>query len=149
MADKQLSLRLTRLFKAPRSLLFEMWSNPEHMRNWGCPVGFTVVYSNIDFRVGGAWSSCMRSPQSIDHRLGGKYLEIVQDERIVYSSAWLDDNDNPVQSSVITLSFKSIGDDTELILEQAPFETVSSRDSHQHGWIESLTNLENYLDGLR
>lgn len=147
MNDETLALTMTRLFRAPRHLLFQMWSDARHMKNWGCPVGFTVVYSNIDFRVGGEWSSCMRSPDGTDHRLRGKYLEIVLDERIVNTSAWLDERDNPVQETVITLMFRSIGDDTELTLHQAPFETIGSRDSHHHGWIESLTNLENYVDG--
>lgn len=119
------------------------------MKNWGCPVGFTVVDSKIDFRVGGEWSSCMRSPDGTDYRLRGKYLEIVPDQRIVNTSAWLDDDGNPVQETVITLTFKSVGDDTELTLHQAPFETINSRDSHYEGWMESLTNLENYLNGIR
>jgi len=149
MNDETPALTMTRLFRAPRHLLFQMWSESRHMKNWGCPVGFTVVDSKIDFRTGGEWSSCMRAPDGTDYRLRGKYLEIVPDQRIVNTSAWLDDDGNPVQETVITLTFKSVGDDTELTLHQAPFETINSRDSHYEGWMESLTNLENYLNGIR
>ena len=148
MNDETPALTMTRLFKAPRDLLFRMWSDPQHMKQWGCPTGFTVVYSTIDFRVGGTWRSCMRAPDGSEHRLRGQYLDIVPNERIVNTSAWLDENDNPVQESVITLTFKSIGDDTELTLHQAPFESVASRDSHRHGWIASLNNLDAYVEAF-
>lgn len=149
MNDDMPALTMTRLFRAPRDLLFQMWSDAKHMKNWGCPVGFTVVYSNIDFRIDGEWSSCMRSPDGTDYRLRGRYLEIVRDERIVNTSAWLDDEGNPVQETVITLTFRSVGEDTELTLHQAPFESINSRDSHYEGWMESLDNLAAYSDRVQ
>ncbi|MCR9138655.1 MAG: SRPBCC domain-containing protein [Alphaproteobacteria bacterium] len=148
MSEEKPALTITRLFRAPRHLLFRMWSDSRHMKNWGCPVGFTVVHSTIDFRVGGKWSSCMRAPDGTEYRLLGEYLEIVPDERIVNTSAWLNDDGDPVQETIITLKFRSVGNDTELTLHQTPFETPGSRDSHQEGWMESLTNLSNYLDTM-
>ncbi len=148
MTSETLALSLTHTFDAPVELVFRMWSEPEHMRRWGCPEGFTVVYSEIDFRVGGEWRSCMRSPDGTDYRLRGTYLEIVANEKIVNTSAWLDDDGNPVQETVITLNFKDVGGKTELGLHQAAFETASSRDSHRDGWISSLANLEAHLSAL-
>ena len=146
MTGEPLALELTHVFDAPVDLVYRMWSEAEHMRRWGCPEGFSVVYSEIDFRVGGQWRSCMRSPDGTDYRLQGEYLEIVPNEKIVNTSAWLDEEDNPVQQTVITLNFRAVGDKTELTLQQATFETVSSRDSHLEGWVSSLANLATHLN---
>ena len=146
MTGEPLALELTHVFDAPVDLVYRMWSEAEHMRRWGCPEGFSVVYSEIDFRVGGQWRSCMRSPDGTDYRLQGEYLEIVPNEKIVNTSAWLDEEDNPVQQTVITLNFRAVGDKTELTLHQETFETVSSRDSHLEGWVSSLANLATHLN---
>jgi uncharacterized protein YndB with AHSA1/START domain len=56
------SLKLERVFEAPRALVFEACSKKEHVDQWMCPNGFTIPTSSGDFRVGGKWRSDMRAP---------------------------------------------------------------------------------------
>ena len=57
-------LVLTRLFDAPRHLVFQAWTKEEHLEHWqGVPKGFTVTTHKADLRPGGAFQLCMRSPQ--------------------------------------------------------------------------------------
>lgn len=77
-ADKVLVI--TRVFDAPRSLVFQAWTRKEHLDRWCAPRGFTIPYSEGELRVGGAWRCCMRAPDGVEHWLSGTYREIVEDE---------------------------------------------------------------------
>src|SRR5579863_9076918 len=55
-------LVITRIFDAPRSLVFRAWTHPDHLKRWWGPHGFTVLACAMDFRVGGGWSLSMQSP---------------------------------------------------------------------------------------
>ncbi len=84
-------LVIKRLFDAPRSLVFDAWTKPEHLEHWqGAPRGFTVTAHDVDLRPGGAFRICMRSPEGVDHWLQGVYREIVKPERLVFTHVWLD-----------------------------------------------------------
>ena len=76
-------LVVSRMFPAPRKLVFQAWSSAEHLRHWFCPAGYTVPDARIEFRVGGAFEICMRSPEGRDHWTRGRYTEIVPDARLV------------------------------------------------------------------
>src|ERR1700680_2496993 len=89
-------LVITRLFDAPRELVFECWTEPEHLRHWqGAPRGFTVTSQESDIRPSGFFRICMRSPEGVDHWLEGGYREIVKPERLVFTHLWLDANREP------------------------------------------------------
>ena len=84
-------LEIVRIFDASRARVFEMWSTPAHLQMWSAPKGFTIPEARMDFREGGSWYAHMRSPDGEDHRVQGKYLEIVDGARIVMTHAWLDE----------------------------------------------------------
>ena len=90
---------IERVFDAPRDLVFRMWANGEHMNKWGCPKGFTILESGGDFRPGGACHARMRGPDGSDHRLQGTYSEIIPNERLVFTHAWLDAEGKPGHAS--------------------------------------------------
>jgi uncharacterized protein YndB with AHSA1/START domain len=75
-------LTITRIFDAPRALVFEAFSKAEHLKRWFAPDGFTVPDCEMDFRVGGTYRLCMRG-LGRDHWVHGIYREIVKPERIV------------------------------------------------------------------
>lgn len=84
-------LVLTRLFDAPRDLVFKAFSSCEHVRNWWGPRTWPVAECTMDFRVGGVWHYCMRGPNEGDESWGrADYEEIVEPERIVYTDAFCD-----------------------------------------------------------
>ncbi|MEQ1885650.1 MAG: SRPBCC domain-containing protein [Bryobacteraceae bacterium] len=82
-ADRELVL--SRVFDAPRDLVFEAWTNPKHVGKWWGPKGFTTTTHNIDLRPGGEWRFIMHAPDGTDYENHIAYNEIVKPERIVYT----------------------------------------------------------------
>jgi uncharacterized protein YndB with AHSA1/START domain len=79
-----LEIAMTREFDAPRHLVFDAMTRPEHVRRWfGCDA-FTLPICEIDLRVGGAYRFVMRSPDGSESTLQGVYREIVRPERVVF-----------------------------------------------------------------
>jgi uncharacterized protein YndB with AHSA1/START domain len=96
---------ITRVFDAPRGLVFKAWTDPEHMARWWGPTGFTNTICELDARVGGAWRIVMRSPAGIEYPCGGVYREIVERERLVFTNIATDNEGNPVLDGLTTVIF--------------------------------------------
>jgi uncharacterized protein YndB with AHSA1/START domain len=73
----------TRIFNVPRELLFEMFSNPDHLVHWWGPKGFTNTFHEFDLRPGGAWRFVMYGPDGAEYQMDKRFIEIVKPERIV------------------------------------------------------------------
>ena len=139
-------LTISRVFDHPRHLVFRAWTDGEQLKQWCCPKGFTIPFSEGDIQVGGRFRSCMRSPDGADHWLGGTYLEIVENETLVFTHAWQDVDGTSDHETVVTISFTDAGPGrTRLTLHQAYFLTRSSRNGHEGGWKETLDNLAEHL----
>jgi uncharacterized protein YndB with AHSA1/START domain len=145
VSSAELELTLTRVFDAPRELVFDAWTKAEHALHWFAPPGCTVTSCTMDLRVGGAWRSCMRWPDGSDHWQGGVFREIVPPERLVFSYAWEDERGRPKHETVVTVRLEPRGAKTALTFHQAVFESESSRTSHGGGWSGSLDVLAEYL----
>ena len=143
-----LSLTLTRLYDAPRDLVFRVWTEPEHLRRWCAPTGFTVPDSDGDLRPGGAWRATMRAPDGSEHRLAGVYREIAPPERLVFTHAWLDADGRPGIETLVTVTLEDRAGRTLLTLVQSGFESAGSRDGHAGGWTETLDRLAGHLAEL-
>jgi len=138
-------LYISRLFDAPRALVFEAWTKPEHLNRWCCPTGFTLPFSEGEIRTGGSFKTCMRSPEGQDHWLSGTYREITPPERLVFTHAWHDENGERGHETVVTITLKEEGGKTRLTLHQAFFTSKAARDGHESGWNATLDNLAAYL----
>jgi uncharacterized protein YndB with AHSA1/START domain len=139
-------LVITRIFDAPRSLVWKAWSEPERMACWAGPKGFTMTSCEMGTRPGEAFRMSMRSPDGSDHRVRGVYHEIVEGERLVYTWAWVDADGKPGHETLITVTFADHGEKTtRLTLHQAIFESVTARDEHRGGWDSALDCLAEYL----
>ncbi len=77
------SLEITRLLDAPRDLVWEVWTNPEHIKHWWGPEGFTNTIYTMEVRPGGMWEFMMHGPDGTDYRNLHMYVELVKPERIV------------------------------------------------------------------
>lgn len=77
-------IMMTRVFNAPRRLVFEAHTKPEHMKQWWGPREFTMVTCEMDFRPGGKWRYVLRSARG-DFAFRGEYREIVAPEKIVWT----------------------------------------------------------------
>lgn len=143
-------LVITRVFDAPRNLVFKAWTNPEHLANWFGPRGFTMTFCQMDPRAGGSYRFGMRSPAGTDHWVQGVYREFTPPERLVCTYAWADAQGNPTRpETVLTIVLAEIADKTQLTLHQAVFESVTACDAHRQGWTSSLDCLAEFLAGTR
>jgi uncharacterized protein YndB with AHSA1/START domain len=138
----ELALRVSRVFDAPRPLVFEACSKPEHVDRWWAPRGFTMPGSRRDFREGGAWHCLMISPRGERCPASGVFEKIVPNELIVLTQGWEGDDGKAEHFTRITMRFEDAGPGrTKLTVEQATFKSVPSRDLHIGGWTECLENL--------
>ncbi len=139
-------LTIRRTFAAPRALVFQAWTDGEQLKRWCCPTGFTIPFSEGDIKPGGNFRTCMRSPKGEDHWLSGTYVEIVPEEKIVFTHRWHDEADEPGHETVVTVTLADTQDHgTRLTLHQAFFVSEASRDGHFSGWTETLDSLEGFL----
>ena len=144
-SKQKLKLEITRVFNAPRSLVYQMWTNPEHMRQWSCPQGFTIAKSEGEVKPEGKWRSCMISPQGEEMWLGGMYLEVVEDELLVFTHFW-DEDGAAAPITTVTVRFYDEGEGkTKMVFEQVGFGSQESRDGHEGGWTECFGKLEGVL----
>ncbi|WP_295813289.1 SRPBCC domain-containing protein [uncultured Nitratireductor sp.] len=139
-------LYINRTFDAPRALVFEAWTKQEHLDRWSCPTGFTIPSSEGDIRTGGWFRTCMRSPDGEDHWLSGRYEEVTPPERLVFTHAWHDGNDQPGHETRVTVIFSETPEGkTRMQFHQAFFTSTASRDGHEEGWNETFDKLGTLL----
>jgi uncharacterized protein YndB with AHSA1/START domain len=122
----------TRVFDAPRELMFKMWTEPEHIAQWWGPRGFTTTIYEMDVRPQGVWRFVMHGPDGADYQNKIVYLEIEGPERIVY-----DHVSGPRFQS--TATFEDLGGKTRLTVRMV-FESAELRDkvARDFGAVEGL-----------
>jgi uncharacterized protein YndB with AHSA1/START domain len=135
-ADRELVA--TRVFDAPRALVFRAWTDPAQIGQWWGPRGFTTSTYAMDVSPGGVWRFCMHGPDGVDYENRITYLEVVEPERIVYDHDGGDDSE-PVQFRA-TVTFEDQGGKTRLTMRMT-FPTAEARDFtvEKYGAAEGLT----------
>lgn len=142
---------MTREFDAPRELVFEMYSRPEHVRRWWGPRWITLKTCEIDFRPGGAYLYVFAKGDGPGQTFRGEYREILRPARIVSTLVYdlPQFRDHP---AVVTETFESIGPRTKLT-QVVRHETFAFRDGHlnsgmEGGAAESFERLDELLDTM-
>lgn len=135
-------LEITRLFDAPPELVFKVWSSAEHVARWLGPKDFTCTACEIDFRPGGAWRACIRSPEGADYWFRVVYRQITAPNRIAFTFAWEEPDALETQ---VTVTFATENGKTRMTFTQTPFRSAESRDSHAGGWSECFDRLGAYI----
>jgi uncharacterized protein YndB with AHSA1/START domain len=143
LGDRELVI--TRIFDAPRPLVFKAWTEPDRAARWWGPQGFTTICCDMDVRPCGRFRASMCSPEGTVHCRQGVYREVVEPERLVFTFAWEDAEGRPGHQTLVTVTFADLDGKTELTLHQAAFETVTARDAHQRGWTSALERFAEYL----
>ena len=123
-ADREIVL--TRVFDAPRELVWNAWTDPEQVVQWWGPRGFTTTIHEIDVRPGGIWRHTMHGPDGTDYPNESKFIEVVKPERIVYSHGGGKKGDPGAQFEA-TWMFEAQGDKTKLTLRMV-FPTAAVRE---------------------
>jgi uncharacterized protein YndB with AHSA1/START domain len=151
-------LIITRLFDAPRELVWKAWTQPERVMQWWGPKGFTTPVSRIDLRVGGEYLSCMRSPDGKDFWGKGFFREIVAPSQLVMTDSFADEKGNIVPASyygmskdfpremLITVILEDIEGKTRLTLRHTGMPPGPDSEGARQGWSESFDKLANYLE---
>ena len=139
-------LVITRTFDAPRELVFGAWTKPAQVARWWGPNDFTLPFCEMDFREGGSYKYCMRSPAGEDHWVWGTYREIAEPERIVFTWERKDLEGNPRSSSVVTVTFEETEGKTKFTLHQGIFEFAEDCAEHYGGWSQCLNRLGDYVE---
>jgi uncharacterized protein YndB with AHSA1/START domain len=162
------TLHITRVFDAPRELVWKAWTDPERVMHWWGPKNFTAPVSKIDLRVGGKYLSCMRGagPDGVvrDFWSTGVYREIVPQKRLVCTDSFADEKGNVVPAShygmegewplelLITVTFEETGGKTKMTLLHEGMPAGQMSELAEAGWNESFDKLAEYLSkaiGLR
>src|SRR5271163_4428833 len=107
---------ITRVFDAPRALVWKAWTDPKYVMQWWGPKGFTAPVCKIDFRVGGKFLFCMRTPDGQEGWNGGEYREIVPYEKIVSTMYFADANGNRVDPAQHGIEPAATDDSPDVIL---------------------------------
>ncbi len=137
----QPSLTLARRLKASPEKVFAAWTDPKKIIHWFGPahtIGDSVE-AQMDVRVGGSFRVRFKTDDGEQHEVGGKYLEVLPNERLVFSWAW---HSTPERQSQVTVILKPEGDMTFLTLTHDKFFDEAARDGHKRGWTGTLDKLE-------
>jgi uncharacterized protein YndB with AHSA1/START domain len=145
-------LRITRVFNAPRTMIWRAWTTPAMLVHWfGCAV-FTTTHAEADVRIGGRWQVTMRAPDGLDYLTYGTYLDVLELERLIFTHHWdrpVVEVNPPFHETRVTVTLHDEGGRTRLEFRQTGLVTEASRDSHAGGWCDSMDALAAWLAGSR
>jgi uncharacterized protein YndB with AHSA1/START domain len=107
---------VTRVFNAPRELVWKAWTDPKYVMQWWGPKGFTAPVCKMDVRVGGKYLICTRTPDGQDFWHGGEYHEIVPHEKIISSMYFSDSKGNKIEPAQLGIEHEAIEGAHDVIL---------------------------------
>jgi uncharacterized protein YndB with AHSA1/START domain len=152
---------INRVFDAPRALVWEAWTNPKYVMQWWGPKGFTSPFCKMDFRVGGKFLCCMKTPDGQEFWNGGEYHEIVPHEKIVYSMYFSDAKGNKVEPEHYgieheaiegahdVVTFEDFGNgQTKLTLIGNESMESAKTSGQVEGWVQTLDKVAAVVAGL-
>ncbi len=111
---------MERQFNALRTLMFQVFTQPEHLKRWWAPPPYTIPVCTIDLRPDGIWHYCLRSPEGQDQWARSVYREIVPPEKLVYTTTFADEYANPIEGMPEHLT-------TMIFTQEASTTRVSAR----------------------
>ena len=148
-ASGEKEIMLSRVFDAPRDLVFEAHTSCEHMKNWWGPRKYEIAECDIDFRPGGKWR-VVHKAEGEEHVFQGEYREIVRPERITWTFEWMG---APGQIAVETMTLEE-HDGKTTVTATSVWDSVEARDGMlksgmEEGAAETYDRLDEYLEVLR
>lgn len=140
MNDK---VTVTQFIKGPRAKIYQAWLKPELVVRWFSPENLKPISFRTDAKVGGSYMHVMSGPDGNTFTTVGQYLELVENEKLVFT--WGKGDRGP-QESVVTVELRDQDDGTLVTLTQVklPADQISS---HAQGWASALRNLQKYFKG--
>jgi uncharacterized protein YndB with AHSA1/START domain len=144
LAERELTI--TRIFDAPRAVLFRAWTDAAQLAQWWGPKGFTNPVCEIDARIGGALRIHMRGPDGSIYPMKGEIREFVPPERLAFTNIALDEAGTPILEGFTTVTFADEGGKTRLTLHTRARAVVDKAAGHlqgmEMGWTQSIDKLQ-------
>lgn len=151
--DSKWDLVITRVFEAPRKLVFRAWTDCEQVAQWWGPNGFTNPVCEMDVRVGGALRIHMRAPNGVVYPMTGVFQEIVEPERLVFVSSALDEAGKSMFDVLTTVLFSEQQGKTTLTMQARVISATAQAPQYlqgmEAGWNQSLDRLGAHLASIR
>jgi uncharacterized protein YndB with AHSA1/START domain len=145
---------MTRVFDAPRELVFQAWTDPKHLAQWWGPRGFTNPVCEWDARPGGKIYDVMRAPNGQDFPMGGEFREIVPPEKLVILCGALDEKGKLLFEFLHTVTFAEEKGKTKMTLHSRVLKTTPDANKYIGGFemgmgssLERLAELLAQTDG--
>ena len=149
-SDKELNIE--KIYDAPRNDVFKAWTNAGHVKNWYVPETCSVTIYKLEFKPGGIFQHEIRSSNGGGCIFKGEYLEIIENEKIVYVLRFCDVNGKLISASdakmegpdetTVTITFEDYEGKTKLTLHQTVPEEWAKKNGSYQGWCEILDKLE-------
>jgi uncharacterized protein YndB with AHSA1/START domain len=138
----QPSLTLQRRLNAAPAKVFRAWTERAQFMTWMHPGGSDVVRAELDVRVDGRYVIVYRKPDGNEVEVGGRYLEVVPDRKLVFTWVW---RYSPEHESQVTLLLEPDGDATWLTLTHERLADDAQCEDHRRGWTDGIDSLERYV----
>ena len=140
----QLTLEMKRVLAAVPSVVFRAFSDSSELAKWWGPEGFTTPSLEFQPRVGESYRVEMQPPEGDPFYLIGGFREVDPPARLAFTFV-LEDPDPDDVETLVALSFRHLGESTEVAFTQGPFKTEARRALHRDGWTDSFDKLERLI----
>ena len=139
-AGTENTLRINRVFAAPREKVFRAWTEPEALKKWFAPSDdHSLPDAEVDLRAGGRYRIAIQDPEGKRFHLGGTFREVRPPEKLVYTWAWEGDAD--IGETLVTVEFRDLGASTEVALTHEFLPDQKAFKNHEWGWKGALDRL--------
>ena len=140
-------IKLSRVLNAPVDLVWEVWTDPDHLKNWWGPDGFTNTISALEIRNGGNFNLIMHGPDGTDYRNESKFIEVIEHRKLVYQH-------DTGPKFIATINFEPQGEKTLLIwtmlfpTREILEQTVKTFNAKE-GMKQNFEKLERYVEAQK
>jgi uncharacterized protein YndB with AHSA1/START domain len=138
------ALEIKRVLPAARADVFAAFSTADQLAEWWGPEGFSVASLEFSPRVGDGYRIEMQPPEGDPFHLTGEFREVDPPGRLVFTFVYESPDPDDVEN-LVELSFRDLGESTEVIFTQGPFKTEPRRELHRDGWTDTFDRLERHI----
>lgn len=155
-SEKQ-EVNIVKIFDAPLTMVWEVWTNPELLMKWYAPNGCTIHFKTIEIETGGKIHSCISNPEFGDCWCIGEYKEIVPKSKIVFTMINADENGNAINpteigmspdwpaQTLVTVTLSEESGKTKLQLHQTVSQEIAIKTGAYPSWLQMLDNIQHLL----
>ncbi len=138
-------LELSKTYSVKTDRMYQAWTSAEELAKWWGPEGYTTTIEKMEVEVGGEYKFAMNPPEGEAKVLVGRYEEVLQNEKLVFTWKW-EDADNAFPETKVTVQFVDQDGSTEVKVTHEQLPSEEAAEGHNQGWSSSLEgSLKNYF----